>query len=57
MAIGGDKDDIEEDPEPNLRISLGVGVGEIDEHGGGVVVVGILVVLKAVIGVEGVGGA
>ena len=57
MAVSGDEDDVKEGPEPNLWIGLDVGVGEIDEHGGGVVIVGVLVVLKAVIGVEGIGGA
>ena len=56
MAVSGDEDDVEEGPEPNLWIGLYIGVGEIDKHGGGVVVVGVLVVLEAVVGVEGVGG-
>ena len=32
MTIGGDKDDIEEGPEPYLRVGLYIGIGEIDQH-------------------------
>ena len=55
MAIGSYNKDIEEIPEPNGRIFFIIGIGNIDEHLGRIVIVGKLIILKAIDSIEGVG--
>ena len=55
MTIGSHNKDIEEIPEPNCRIFFIIGIGNIDEHLGRIVIVGKLIILKAIDSIEGVG--
>ena len=54
MTISSDNKDIEEIPKPDSCIFLIIGVWNIDEHLGRIVIIGELIILQTIDGIEGV---